>query len=195
MKKVTRRAALMLVAMGVGTGGGLAGAQAQDNARRIDGGRDLTVELAKPGASAAHRPGRRAVHVSVMPVGPSSIAIGTPLGLRMVSTADGFGDLYVLSASGRTQVWLENVPLRAGEPIAYPRRGLIVRAAPPAGDETVIFVASRDRIEGFAGPGPLTAPLELEYTHESLRAAIQQRFRDIPRERWAFAEIQIRVHD
>ena len=65
-----------------------------------------------------------------MPLGPSSIAVGAALEFRMVSTADGFAGLYVLSASGRTQAWLENVRLRAGEPIVFPQQGLIVRATP-----------------------------------------------------------------
>jgi hypothetical protein len=164
-----------------------ADAQAQDGPRQT-GGRDLVVTVAGPAS-------RRPVHVSLMPIGPSSIAIGDRLGFRMVSTADGFGGLYVLSASGRTQAWLENIRLHAGEPIVYPRRGLIVRAAPPAGDETMIFIAARDRIQGLAGPGALTSPLDLQFTAEGLRNALQQHYRDLPRERWAFAEIRIRVHD
>lgn len=168
-------------------------AHAQDGLRQT-GGRDLVVVGTGPKHKAT-RAGRRPVQVSMMPIGPSSIAIGAPLGFRMVSTADGYGSLYVLSASGRTQAWLENTRLHAGEPIVYPRRGLIVRAAPPGGDETMIFVAARDRMDGLAGPGALTGPLDLQYTHTSLRDAIQQRYRDVPRERWAFAEIQIRVHE
>jgi hypothetical protein len=130
-----------------------------------------------------------------MPVGPSSIAVGTPLAFRMVSTADGFAGLYVLSASGRTQAWLENVRLRAGEPIVYPQQGLIVRATPPAGDDTVLLLVSRDRLDGFAGPGEITTPFDLQYSHAGLRAAIQHKFSDVRRERWAFAELEIRVHD
>jgi hypothetical protein len=189
MLTTIRMATLVLIAAALGTN-----AQAQGTAHSSEG-RDLTVEIARPGTSAPHRPSRRPIHVSVMPIGPSSIAIGMPLGFRMVSTADAYGSLYVLSASGRTQVWLENVRLRAGEPIAYPLRGLIVRAAPPAGDETVIFVATRERLDGFAGGSELTNPLELQYTAEGFRDTIRDKFHDIPRERWALAEIKIRVHD
>lgn len=191
MEQVTRRASLTLLSIGLAT----AGAQAQGIARRIDGDRDLTPEVSAPGPSTPHRADRGLFHVSFMPGGPSSISIGTPVALRMVSTADGFAGLYVLSASGRTQAWFENVPLRAGKPIVYPQRGVIVRATPPAGDETVIFVVSRHRLAGFAAAGENTTPLDLQYTHAGLRAAIQQKFGKLRRERWAFAEIQIRVHD
>ena len=188
MHRLTRRAVMMLA-----VAAGAESAHAQDGPHQT-GGRDLVVTGAGPEHKAT-RASRRPVQVSIMTIGPSSIAIGSLLGFRMVSTTDGFGSFYVLSASGRTQAWLENTRLHAGEPIVYPRRGLIVRAAPPAGDDTMIFVAARDRMEGLTGPGVLTGPLDLQYTHASLRHAIQQRYRDIPRERWAFAEIRIRVHD
>jgi hypothetical protein len=191
MQHVTRRAAITFMAIGLG----MSGAQAKDDVRPIPDARNLTAEPAQPVEASTPIRSPRAVHVSLMPVGPSAIAIGTPLGFRMVSTADGFGSLYVLSASGRTQVWFENIRLRAGTPMAYPRRGLTIRATAPAGDETLLFVAARDRLEGLTGPRQVTNPLELQYTHDGLRAAIQQKFGDLKRERWAFAEIKIHVHD
>jgi hypothetical protein len=170
------------------------GAAAQE--WRVDSDKDLTVETVKP---ASHRPAKhhaaRAVQVSLMPLGSSTIAIGDPSRFKMVSLADGFGHLYVLSASGRTQLWLENVRIQAGQPLLYPRPGQIVRATAPAGDETVIFIASRKRIDGFGGAGRTTTPLDLQFTHEGLRTAIQQKFGDMPRDDWAFAEIRIRVHE
>lgn len=190
MQHVKRRAVVALLSIGFGMTGALA------HEKPIGAAKDLTVEAAK---LAAHRPVKhrtmRPVQISLMPVGPSTIAIGTPLRFKMVSLANGFGHLYVLSASGRTQLWLENVRVRAGQPLCYPRSGQTVRAAAPAGDETVIFVASRDRIDGFAGKGATTTPLDLQLTHEGLRTAIQQKFGDVPREIWAFAEVKIRVHD
>lgn len=175
---------------------GFCAADALAKEKRVDAARDLTVEMAKPAAHRQAKPRRvRPVQVSLMPVGPSSIAIGTPLRFKMVSLANGFGHLYVLSASGRTQLWLENAPLHAGQPLRYPRSGQIVRAAAPVGDETVIFVASRNPIDGFASRGETTTPFDLQLTHEGMRTAIQQKFGAMPRENWAFAEIKIRVHD
>ena len=163
---------------------------------KIDGSRDLTVETSGPHAhhSARRRP-TRAVQVSLMPIGSSTITIGQPLRFKMVSLADGFGHLYVLSASGRTQLWLENIRIHAGRPIGYPTSGKIVRAAAPAGDETVIFVASRKPIDGFAGVGSTLTPVDLQLSHEGFRAAIEQKFNGISRENWAFAEIRVRVRD
>ena len=168
MKRISAHATLALLLLCISEA-----AVAQDKAT---GPRDLVVEQPAP-AGQQHRPHHhvlRPVQVSLMPIGPSTLAIGQPLRFRMVATTNGFGSLYVLSASGRTQLWLENVRLRAGRPISYPRAGNIVRAAAPAGDETIVFVASRNRIDGFAGTGATTAPLDLQYTHEGFRAALHK---------------------
>jgi hypothetical protein len=128
-----------------------------------------------------------------MPVGPSTISIGHPLRFRLVSLADAYGHLYVFSASGRSQLWLENVHLRAGVPITYPRSGQIVRAAPPAGDEIVMFVATRAPIKGFVGSAVSTTPIDLQFSHEAARSQLQQTLDQIPRDDWAIAEVTIRV--
>jgi len=171
-------------------------AHAKDKERPNQVGRDLSPEVTRPLVEASTSQwSPSSVQVSVMPVGPSSIGIGAPLKFRMASSVDGFGGLYVLSASGRTQAWLENVRLRAGEPVTYPRRGLTIRSTAPAGDETLVFIASRDRLESLSGLGEVTNPLDLQYTHDGLRTAIQQKLSVVKRERWAFTEIKIRVHD
>ena len=122
-------------------------------------------------------PVARPVQASLMTVGPSVLSIGEPLGFRMASLAcEGYGQLYVLSASGRSQLWLENVRLHTGQPIYYPSPGFIVRASPPAGDETVLFVVTRAPFHGFVG-GTSATPFDLQYTHDGLRAAISGKAR------------------
>jgi hypothetical protein len=162
--------------------------------------RDLQPELI-PGHP-HHRPVRPMpapapmgpVEVSLTPIGPSTIAIGEPLKFRLLSLADGYASLYVLSASGRSQLWLENVRVRAGIPLVYPRAGMLVRAAPPAGDEHVMFVVTRSRISGFLGGGSdATNPIDLQYTHDGLRGALQSQLNATPRGDWAVAEVTVRV--
>ena len=137
----------------------------------------------------------RPVQVSLMTVGPSILSIGDPLGFRMASLAcEGYGQLYVLSASGRSQLWLENVRMHTGQPIYFPSPGSIVRATPPAGDETILFVVTRAPIHGFVGGTSMT-PFDLQYTHDGLRAAIQERLAAMPRSDWAVAEVSVRVQE
>ncbi len=91
---------------------------------------------------------------------------------------------------------MENVRVHAGVPIAYPRPGFLVRATPPAGDETVLFVATRSRIAGFlGGGGTSTTPFDLQFTHDALRGALQNQLDALPRTDWAIAELTIRVQE
>jgi hypothetical protein len=192
MNKTTRGGAVAAILLGSLWA---AGALAQN----AGAGRNLTIEAA-PHHRPAHRPHRpayavapRPVQASLMPIGPSTLPVGAPLQFKMVSLADGYGALYVLSASGRAQVWLENVRLRAGAPLTYPNPGLIVRAAAPAGDDVVLFVASRRPISGFLGGGGSDQPFDLQSTHEGFRSALQSQLNSLARTDWALAEVTVRV--
>lgn len=194
MRELSRRAAFATLA---GAGLWASGALAQS--------KDLQVEQVPghPHRPPHHHPLNPApaldtgpVQVSLMPIGPSSLSVGEPIRFKMVALAEGFGHLYVLSASGRTQLWMENVRVHAGVPVGFPRGGQIVRATPPAGDETVLFVATRSRIGGFLGGGSVsTVPFDLQYTHDTFRGALQAQLDALPRNDWAIAELHIRVND
>ena len=130
-----------------------------------------------------------------MTVGPSVLSIGEPLGFRMASLAcEGYGQLYVLSASGRSQLWLEERASAHGSTHLLSESGFIVRASPPAGDETVLFVVTREPFHGFVG-GTSATPFDLQYTHDGLRAAIQERLAAMPRSDWAVAEVSVKVQE
>ena len=95
MKDMTRRSAIF--SLGMSLWSSTAWAQAAVEVR------DLDVETARP-PRRRPRPApqpQRPVQVSLMPVGPSTIAIGQPIRFRMVSLSDGFGHLYVLSGLAR----------------------------------------------------------------------------------------------
>lgn len=189
MNQTTRRTALALFAFGLSALGALA--------QEAGGAKDLTVEANPPPRrrrrrTAARRP-LRDMQASLMSIGPSTIQIGQPMRFRMVSLSDGFGSLYSLSASGRTQLWFENLPLRGGRPLVFPRAGLTVRAAPPAGDETLLFLATRRPMAGFVGAGSTSTTLDLQLDHAGFREALRQKLLASARGDWAVAEIQIRV--
>jgi hypothetical protein len=155
-----------------------------------DKNRDLTVESRHPVHPA--RPVAGPLNVSLIPTA-SVVAIGTPISLRVMATRRTYGHLYLLSASGKTQLLMENVLLVANRPVAFPTRNLVLRAGAPAGDETIIFVASRAPIQGFAGGGVTRTPMQLQHTHQGLRNALEQMLRSGGRERYALAETVIRV--
>ena len=86
--------------------------------------------------------------------------------------------------------------MHAGAPLIYPRPGQIVRAGPPAGDESVMFVATRSRIAGFLnGVSTMRTPVDLQFTHDGFRAALQSQLDPLPRDDWAVAELNIRVEE
>jgi uncharacterized protein DUF4384 len=152
--------------------------------------RNLAVEAPRP----AHpmRPSAGLLNVSLMPTA-SVVAIGTPLAVRVMATRQAYGHLYLLSASGKTQLLMENVPLVANRAVSFPTRDLVLRAAAPAGDETVIFVASREPIQGFAGRGITRTPMQLQQTHQGLRVALERMLQNAGRADYALAETVIRV--
>ena len=109
---------------------------------------------------------------SIMPVGANAIRVGQPIRFKAVSTQDGWGYVYAIGASGRVTAWAEAIRLKAGTPLTLPVRGRVARAVPPGGYETVVFVASKNRLKGFLGGLSLTSPLELPVTSFGLNAAL-----------------------
>ena len=152
--------------------------------------RDLTVESHRPVHAA--RPAAGPLNVSLIPTA-SVAAIGTPLSIQVMASRNAYGHLYLLSASGRTQLLMENVPLVGNRAVSFPPRNLVLRASAPAGDEKVIFVASRAPIPGFAGGGVTRNPIQLQQTHQGLRTALEHMLQNAAREDYAFAEAVIRV--
>jgi len=160
--------------------------------------RDLSLEAAKharPVASEVSLTEAGPMFASVMPTTPSVLPIGARLGFRMVSTADGYGHLYVLSASGKTRIWFENRRLRAGRPLGFPGGAFEVRATPPAGDDTVVFVVTRDRIDGFAAGRATAGPRILEISRDGFDAALEQKLRAFAPPDRASARAVVRVVD
>jgi hypothetical protein len=146
------------------------------------GGRDLTV--GKPS---------RQLNVSLTPTTAQVLAVGSPIAFSLGATGKGYANLYALSASGKVQLWLENVPIKAGRPLSYPAQG-VIRATPPGGDEQIVFVVTREPFDGFAH-GAIRSPLVLQYTHDEFRQTVASRVGKLPRGSWGMAELTIRVED
>jgi Domain of unknown function (DUF4384) len=125
---------------------------------------------------------------------PSSpvVRIGAPINFELASSVDGFAHVYVVSASGRVQVWMENVPIAAGQHNVFPTRGQIT-AAPPAGREDIVLVVTRERIKGFLGYGSTRTARDLDYDPATFKQAVRQRFEDLPRRDWGYARTLVQV--
>jgi hypothetical protein len=159
------------------------------------GTKDLQVEVNPSTSAAGVAETSGPVQVSLMTVGPSVIEVGTPILLEAGSNRNGFGSLYIVGASGKVTMLAENVPVVGGKLVQFPESSLILRAAPPAGDDQVLFLVTRDRFDGFAGGKTTSTPVDVQVTGEGLNDELSGRLGDTPRDRWAFTTINVRVVD
>jgi len=149
----------------------------------------LTRDL-RPGPDPqSHRKARP--RVTLKPSSPV-VRIGTPINFELGSNVDGFAHIYVVSASGRVQVWMENVPISAGQHTLFPTRGQITAAA-PAGRDDIVLVVTRERVKGFLGNGPVRTPRDLDYDPGSFKQAVRERFEDLPHRDWGYARTLVQV--
>lgn len=130
---------------------------------------------------------------SVMAVGGAVIRIGDPVRFKAVSTRDGWGYVYAIGASGRVTAWGEAIRLSAGRPVTLPLGGKVARAVAPAGEETLVFVASTQRLNGFFGGRAVSSPQELPVTRWALTSTLDAELRLLPPGTATRTETQIRI--
>jgi hypothetical protein len=123
------------------------------------------------------------------------VPIGGWINFRVSSSVSGYGHLYVMSASGRAQVWLENVPIVAGQRLVFPVGSIGIKAAAPAGREDLMLIVTKQRIDGFFGYDTTRTPTVVEHDHKSFKAALTAKFINMPKRQWGFARTSVRVVD
>jgi hypothetical protein len=143
----------------------------------------------KPGPGSAKRP-----LVTLRPSAPV-VPVGSPISFEVGSSVNGFGHIYVLSPSGRVQVWVENMPISAGQRLAFPTGRMGIRAAAPAGREELMLIVTRHRIDGFLGYDTASTPRELSYEPHAFKRALTAMFIDRPHREWGYARISVQVVD
>ena len=139
-------------------------------------------------------PDAQGPQVTLFPTSAKAVRIGSTIGFQIGATANGYAHLYALSASGKVQLWMENVRIRRDHAMVYPSRDSEIRATPPAGDEKVVLVITRAPFDGFAS-GAVRSPLALQYSHESFRQALAAKIKKLPSGSWATTELVVRVED
>ncbi len=150
--------------------------------------RDLTPAPTKP-AAAAKRP-----EVTLRPSAPV-VPVGAPVTFEVSSSVNGFGHIYVLSASGRVQVWLENAPIAAGQQLTFPIGETGIKAAAPAGREELMLIVTMDRIDGFFGYEGTNVPRVLDYSQATFKKKLTSKFMDLPHRQWGYARTSVQVVD
>jgi len=123
------------------------------------------------------------------------VPIGGWINFRVSSSVSGYGHLYVLSASGRAQVWLENVPIVAGQRLVFPVGSTGIKASAPAGREDLMLIVTKQCIDGFFGYDTTRTPTVVDHDHKSFKAALTEKFINMPRRMWGYARTSVRVVD
>jgi hypothetical protein len=143
----------------------------------------------KPVPGSSRRP-----KVSLRP-SAAVVPVGSPITFQVRSSVRGYGHLYVMSASGRAQVWMENVPIAAGRRLLFPIGGIGIKAAPPAGRDDIMLIVTKRRIDGFFGYRTTRWPRVVDYDHESFKEELTEKFSDMPKREWGYARTSVRVVD
>jgi hypothetical protein len=171
-----------------------AGFPALAHAADIDGApfgeadmRDLRPTPSRPGGGVGQRP-----RVTLRPSSPV-VPVGAPISFELGTSVNGFGHIYVLSASGGVQVWMENVPIAAGQRLLFPIGGTGIEAASPPGREELMLIVTRERIDGFLGYEGTRTPRLLEYSHGPFKRALTAKFVDMPHRLWGYARTSVQV--
>jgi hypothetical protein len=167
--------------------------------------KDLTVVSPdKPSASqkpaAATKPqsdnNEPKLMVSLVPKGSTVIAVGDPYQFSIVSSQPSYGHVYVANASGKVQIWAENIKLASGKPVSIPPSGLKIVASPPSGDDKIYFFATRDRFKrGFFGGTTISKPADLQLNESTFLATMKSKLAKQKASRWAYTTQIIRVVD
>lgn len=160
--------------------------------------RDLSVESTAPWWSGSKpKPTRPAaasrIEASLFALGPSRIAIGTPIRFQARSNLSGYGHVYIVNTSGSVVLLAENLRLKANVPVDLPRAGLTIRASAPTGSNEVIFLATREPLAGFGGGQSVTSPVELQMPGTTLQQELKARLAGAPAQNWSFSRLKIRV--
>lgn len=140
----------------------------------------------------ANRPSGQRPQVS-MRATQQTVAIGDAIGFEVRSSIDGYGHLYVLSASGRVQLWMENVPISGGRTHQFPHGQLGIKASAPAGREDVVMVVTRARLDGFGGRRTTSTPQRLSMDHDDFKQALDRKLADLNNRDWGATRSVVRV--
>jgi hypothetical protein len=141
----------------------------------------FTVGAAYLGTAAAH---------SKVSVQSTSLNVDNQIRIHGKADRNGYGHLYLLSASGKAFVVKENVPVNS-------KRGVEWNITGPStgsnsfGKDRVIFLTTNSRINGFAGEIPVRKQYSLDIDEAAFRRALKVKTSRLAKNEWASAEATV----
>ena len=131
--------------------------------------------------------------IELLPVGGSEVSIGRPVRFEIKSNRDGFTHLFVVSASGRVQLWMENAPVTAKLALRYPSSGVTIEATAPEGCDRLLLIFSRYRLNGFTGRATVKIPRDLDLDESEFQRDLESMMADYPRADWTWTTASVEV--
>lgn len=155
------------------------------------GARDLAPDGEWPGLEETSS----GVKIELVPVDGRRVTVGRPVRFEIKSNHDGFAHLFVVSASGRVQLWMENVPVGAKRTLRYPGSAVTIEAAAPEGCDRLLLIVSRNRLDGFTGRDTVRKPRDLDMDEAAFRRDLDSMMADYPSTDWTWTTASVEVVD
>ena len=140
------------------------------------------------------QPAQAPFSVSLVPMVPVPIRVGTNLGFRLSSSTAGYGSLYLIDPVGQVSVLAENMPLAAGsQDYPSPEHGFTLAASQPVGVNRVILLVTRQPFDGFSVEATLTLtrPVNLALRGNEFVPRLNGATAALPRASWSADEIEV----
>ena len=161
-------------------------------AAAVTPGAALLQPPGQPATSGLDRNAGAPFSVSLVPMAPVPIRIGTELGFQLSSNTAGYASLYLIDPVYDVQILAENLPIPAGS-LQYPSGGFTLRAAQPVGFNWVLLLVTRQPFEGFSGNDTLTTPVSTALDGRRFVSQLNAATRALPASSWAADEVRIRI--
>ena len=149
---------------------------------------------AAPSAAVGQNPDATIV-AGLVPDRAPPVAIGDEIGFSISANADAYGHLYLLNASGRVFVLVENLPLPANVQVRYPgdHAEYALRAQPPAGVERVVLLVTKHRFAGFSQGAAASGPVQIAVDARRFVSDLNAAARQLPDEDWTVVETRLQI--
>jgi|GEM_PF-3082692 len=129
---------------------------------------------------------------AIAPDGPTPIPLGAQMRFTVFSSEAGYGNVYLLSASGQSVVLAENLPLQAGRNalVPDPSTGIALTASLPTGTDRVVLLVTTQPMAGMVATGGNTViqPQAVLLSHGAVLETINAKTAGLPPGNWALAE-------
>lgn len=120
----------------------------------------------------------------------TSLTVDNQIEIHGKADRNGYGHLYLVSATGKASVVRENVPITQRKNMDWSVKGPST-GSQSFGKDRVIFVTTNAKINGFAGDTSIRKQYSLDIEEAAFRRALRAKTDRMPKGHWSIAEATI----